>query len=266
MHHVRKFPGCCSSQWAFQHAAGVRVREMLLLPAAAPPATCRQHSTGVFAAAAADRGELEQPGGSSRQPHGSRWQRAGRESLLLFISQRLRAFAQQPACGAGRPHHAAAALPAAAIARPLPPPGAFRYWVDYQAFSSPESALLPEAALMALGGVRTGGPPKLDPMTAARVKIRDYGYMHMDKWDLLLSITAKAMLAAEVRPGPRRWRPALASAAGGSGRQLHAAEPQKSMTGGGGGAVHLQACLDTPEAHELCAPCCPCRCCGRTSW
>jgi hypothetical protein len=30
-------------------------------------------------------------------------------------------------------------------------------------------------------------------------KIRDYGYMHMDKWEVLLSITAKAMLAAEVR-------------------------------------------------------------------
>jgi hypothetical protein len=29
-------------------------------------------------------------------------------------------------------------------------------------------------------------------------KIRDYGYMHMDKWEVLLSITAKAMLAAEV--------------------------------------------------------------------
>lgn len=43
-----------------------------------------------------------------------------------------------------------------------------------------------------------GGPPKLDPVTAMKQKIRDYGYMHMDKWELLLSITAKAMLAAEV--------------------------------------------------------------------
>ena len=35
-------------------------------------------------------------------------------------------------------------------------------------------------------------------MTAMKQKIRDYGYMHMDKWEVLLSITAKAMLAAEV--------------------------------------------------------------------
>ncbi len=34
------------------------------------------------------------------------------------------------------------------------------------------------------------------------MKIKDYGYMHMAAWDLLLSITAKAMLAAEIlRPG-----------------------------------------------------------------
>lgn len=61
---------------------------------------------------------------------------------------------------------------------------------------------LAERALQALGGARTGGPPKLDAAGAARQKIRDYGYMHMGAWDLLLSITAKAMLAAEVlRPG-----------------------------------------------------------------
>lgn len=140
----------------------------------------------------------------------------------------------------------------------------FRYWVDFQALSSPESAALAERALTALGGRRTGGPPKLDPLTAqvgaecvkelagtgcycvalgaahdpacpeadsySRVtcthnthhvtsctchrpawppslhaqvqKIKDYGYMHMGAWELLLSITAKAMLAAEVlRPG-----------------------------------------------------------------
>lgn len=45
----------------------------------------------------------------------------------------------------------------------------------------------------------SGGPSKLDPVTALKQKIKDYGYMHMDKWDLLISITAKAMLAAEVR-------------------------------------------------------------------
>lgn len=33
--------------------------------------------------------------------------------------------------------------------------------------SSPESATLLERALQAVGGVRTGGPPKLDPVTAA---------------------------------------------------------------------------------------------------
>ncbi len=86
--------------------------------------------------------------------------------------------------------------------RGLAAPARFRYWVDYQALSSPESAALAERALQALGGVRTGGPPKLDPVSAQVQKIRDYGYMHMGAWDLLLSITAKAMLAAEVlRPG-----------------------------------------------------------------
>jgi hypothetical protein len=44
----------------------------------------------------------------------------------------------------------------------------------------------------------SGGPPKLDPLTATVQKIRDYGYMHMEQWEVLLSITAKAMLAAEV--------------------------------------------------------------------
>ena len=64
------------------------------------------------------------------------------------------------------------------------------------------SAALLEVALVGLGGECTGGPPKLDPITAQKQKIKDYGYMHMDKWDLLISITAKAMLAAEVlRPG-----------------------------------------------------------------
>lgn len=90
----------------------------------------------------------------------------------------------------------------AVVPRPLSDPAHFRYWVDYQALSSPESAVLAERALQLLGGVRTGGPPKLDPVSAQKQKIKDYGYMHMGSWDLLLSITAKAMLAAEVlRPG-----------------------------------------------------------------
>jgi hypothetical protein len=56
---------------------------------------------------------------------------------------------------------------AAAVPRPLSSMPRFRFWIDYQAFSSPESAALPEAALLALGGVKTGGPPKLDPVTGA---------------------------------------------------------------------------------------------------
>eukprot|EP00775_Hariotina_reticulata_P004710 gene4710-4960_t len=86
----------------------------------------------------------------------------------------------------------------AAVSRPISESYSFRYWIDYQAFSSPESAALPEQALIALGGVKTGGPPKINPVTAEKQKIKDYGYMHMDKWEILLSITAKAMLAAEV--------------------------------------------------------------------
>ena len=71
-----------------------------------------------------------------------------------------------------------------------------------QVLSSPASAALLERALLAVGGVRTGGPPKLDPVSMATQKQRVYGYAHMDAWDLLWSITAKAMLAAEIlRPG-----------------------------------------------------------------
>lgn len=71
--------------------------------------------------------------------------------------------------------------------------------------SSPESAALLERALREVGGVRAGGPPKLDPVTSSVQKHKDYGYMHMDEWDFLWSITAKAMLAAEVlRPGGGR--------------------------------------------------------------
>ena len=42
----------------------------------------------------------------------------------------------------------------------------------------------------------------MDRTAAAMEKCKDYGYMHMGEWDLLWSITAKAMLAAEIlRPG-----------------------------------------------------------------
>ena len=126
-----------------------------------------------------------------------------------------------------------------------------------QAMSSPRSAALVERALVEAGGVRTGGPPKADPLTGAKLSdgmragrlscLRQgrptqafaagsmgrtqvvttlhalqrrqlvctyvhtscvlkpagvYGYMHMDAWDLLYSVTAKAALAADVlRPG-----------------------------------------------------------------
>lgn len=78
----------------------------------------------------------------------------------------------------------------------------FRFWIDFQALSSPLSAALIERALVEAGGVRTGGPPKADPATGARLSDGVYGYMHMDAWDLLYSVTAKAALAADVlRPG-----------------------------------------------------------------
>jgi hypothetical protein len=50
----------------------------------------------------------------------------------------------------------AGVLSFAAVARPLSSAQRFRFWIDYQAFSSPESAALPEAALVGLGGVKTG--------------------------------------------------------------------------------------------------------------
>lgn len=50
----------------------------------------------------------------------------------------------------------------------------------------------------------------MDREVAALEKCKDYGYMHMGEWDLLWSITAKAMLAAEIlRPGERLWPPSL---------------------------------------------------------
>ena len=46
-------------------------------------------------------------------------------------------------------------------------------------------------------------------------KLKDYGYMHMDAWDFLWSITAKAMLAAEIlRPGGWRWRGTMCDVCG----------------------------------------------------
>ena len=78
----------------------------------------------------------------------------------------------------------------------------FRFWIDFQVLSSPKSAELIEQVLIECGGIKTGGPPKLNPVTSAVEKCKDYGYMHLNLWDLLFSITAKAMLAAEVlRPG-----------------------------------------------------------------
>jgi len=42
----------------------------------------------------------------------------------------------------------------------------------------------------------------MEKTAAALQKCKDYGYMHMGEWDVLWSITAKAMLAAEIlRPG-----------------------------------------------------------------
>lgn len=200
--------------------------------------------------------------------------------------------------------------------RPLPGPARFRYWVDYQALSSPESAALAERALQLLGGIRTGarrpprappgpplgrrlpplraatgapapashrrrapllarltypagpprprsnphlltgGPPKLDPLSAQKQKIRDYGYMHMGAWDLLLSITAKAMLAAEVlRPGQ------LVSIVPGclaisrktslvSRRRRH----QDAARGGRGAAVRESAAAPRPPAPQWGSP------------
>jgi hypothetical protein len=46
--------------------------------------------------------------------------------------------------------------------------------------------------------LRPHTPHRLPLSTAVKQKIRDYGYMHMQQWEVLLSITAKAMLAAEV--------------------------------------------------------------------
>ncbi|KXZ50147.1 CYG40/TTL7 protein [Gonium pectorale] len=66
------------------------------------------------------------------------------------------------------------------------------------AFSSEGSAELIERALVAAGGVRAGGPPKKDAATGAKRDDGVYGYMHMDAWDLLWSVTAKAALAADL--------------------------------------------------------------------
>jgi hypothetical protein len=99
-------------------------------------------------------------------------------------------------------HVSTAGLLSMAAPVSLPQSAKFRFWIDHQCLSSPESAILIEQALDQLGGEKTGGTPKIDPVTGQKVKVKDYGYMHLERWDLLYSITAKAMLAAEMlRPG-----------------------------------------------------------------
>ncbi|GIM13614.1 hypothetical protein Vretimale_16680 [Volvox reticuliferus] len=66
------------------------------------------------------------------------------------------------------------------------------------ALSSAGSADLLERALRAAGGVKAGGPPKTDPATGNKREDGVFGYMHMDAWDLLWSVTAKAALAADL--------------------------------------------------------------------
>ncbi len=63
-------------------------------------------------------------------------------------------------------HAPAAALAFMPVPRAPLGPDYFRYWVDYQALSSPDSAALSERALTALGGRCMGGPAKCDPITA----------------------------------------------------------------------------------------------------
>ncbi|KAF8064478.1 Ttll6a [Scenedesmus sp. PABB004] len=171
--------------------------------AAAPPAGGRARPAAELERSSAAHGarqpRRQRPSASAGAGERGARRRAAEASLLRFIVDRLNAFAAPLALTSGATGAVRGLAVAAAVPRPLAPLArGFRFWIDFQAFSSPESAALPEAALAALGGVRTGGPPKLDPVTAAVQKIRDYGYMHMDAWDLLLSITAKAMLAAEV--------------------------------------------------------------------
>ncbi|EFJ40684.1 hypothetical protein VOLCADRAFT_99465 [Volvox carteri f. nagariensis] len=67
-----------------------------------------------------------------------------------------------------------------------------------QALSSPRSAELVERALAAAGGLRAGGPPKTDTRTGVKKGEGVYGYQHMDAWDVLWSVTAKAALAADL--------------------------------------------------------------------
>ncbi len=55
------------------------------------------------------------------------------------------------------------------LSAPAEDAGRFRFWIDYQVLSSPASAALLEKALVAVGGVKTGGPAKLDAVTSAKV-------------------------------------------------------------------------------------------------
>lgn len=48
-----------------------------------------------------------------------------------------------------------------------------------------------QRALVQAGGVRTGGPPKVDASSGATLHDRVYGYMNMDAWDLLWTVSAK---------------------------------------------------------------------------
>lgn len=73
---------------------------------------------------------------------------------------------------------------AGAVARPLSSPSQFRFWIDYQAFSSPESAALPEAALVALGGVKAGMVHlfQLNTWACVLTTTRDRGAAEISVW------------------------------------------------------------------------------------
>eukprot|EP00878_Enallax_costatus_P021301 GHUV01022547.1.p1 GENE.GHUV01022547.1~~GHUV01022547.1.p1 ORF type:complete len:513 (+),score=138.38 GHUV01022547.1:1-1539(+) len=175
---------CSGSHWQMSNTAVCRTarHEYFVSCWANASNSSSSHPTGSLAGAAAKRTHLSQ--------HES--------ALIRLICATSHQSSANSSEQSNEPLLRGLAAAAFSVPRPLDTAPTFRYWIDYQAFSSPESAALPEAALMALGGVKTGGPPKLDPITAVKQKIKDYGYMHMDKWELLLSITAKAMLAAEV--------------------------------------------------------------------
>jgi hypothetical protein len=82
----------------------------------------------------------------------------------------------------------------------------FRYWIDFETYSSANSAKEFELAFQKAGGSLAGGPAKRYPKNFTGIipiKPAEAGYGNMDKWDVLMTPLADFLYAAlrSLKPG-----------------------------------------------------------------